>query len=176
MITYPARSKIAALIVLFFLGTIAGQINHLLDTVRGRVEDGTRITAEVRNGVGDIRTAAETAAAEASALRVELEQLRSQVASGTATPAQVERIESIVKELKTSSGSPGPPGPEGASGPPGPPAAAAAGTTTTTAAPGGTTTTTRPAPTTSSTRPSPSSTTTTRCAVGVGALLKVGCR
>lgn len=172
----PLRSKIAALIVLFFLGTFAGQINHLIETVRGKVETGTKITAELRETVTTINQAV---AATADELRGQIADLQAKLAAGTATPAQVEALQGLVSQLKVvagPSGAPGPPGPAGKGGPPGQPAAAGAGTTTTTTTPGGTTSSTQPAPTTSSTRPSPSSTTTTTtCAVGLGRLLKIGC-
>lgn len=167
--TFPARSKIAAVVLLFFLGTFAGQLRHLLDTVRGKVERGAQITTELRNTTID-------RAGDTAALQAQIADLQTKLLAGTATPDQVESLRALVGRLKGvagPSGSPGPPGPQGVSGPPGQPAAVVP--TTATGPPA--TTTTRLAPTTTSTRPSPSSsTTTTRCAVGLGALLKVGCR
>lgn len=171
----PLRSKVAALIVLFFLGTFAGQINHLIETVRGKVETGTKITNKL---VETVTTINQAVAATADELRAQIADLQAKLAAGTATPAQVEALQGLVSQLKVVAGpgTPGPPGPAGKGGPPGQPAAAGAGTTTTTTTPGGTPTSTQPAPTTSSTRPSPSSTTTTtRCAVGVGRLVRLGC-
>lgn len=172
----PWRAKIAALVVLFFLGTFAGQIHHLLDSLRGKVDRGAKITNEIRETVTTIdRAVGETAAV----LQAQIADLQAKLAGGTATPDQIESLRGLLARLKAipgPSGSPGPPGPSGSAGPPGPPAAAAGPSTTTTTAPGGTTTTTRPAPTTTSTRPSPSNTTTTtHCAVGIGGILRLGC-
>lgn len=161
------RAKLAALIVLFFLGTFAGQARHLLDSVRGKIERGTEITNQIRDTVTTISQAVD---GTTKALQGQIADLQAKLAAGTATPAQVLQLQGLVERLKVvagSPGTPGPPGPKGASGPPGQPAVAASTTTTATTAPGGTTTSTRSASTTTSTRPSPSSTTTTRCTVGV---------
>lgn len=167
----PWRAKLAALLVLFFLGSFAGQLNRLVEGIRGRVEDGARITGELRSTVSTIRSV------DTSALQAQIADLQARLSAGTATPAQVESLRVLVARLRAAaggSGATGPPGPPGASGPPGPPAATSpgSGTTTSTTA-GGTTTTTRPGTTTTS-RPTPT-TTTTRCVVGVGRLVKVGC-
>lgn len=157
----PTRSKIAAVLVLFFVGTFAGQLHHLLDTVRGKVETGTRITAELRETVTTInRAVADTT----ESLRVQVADLQAKLAAGTATPEQIESLAALVGRLKVvtgPAGSPGPVGPAGGVGPPGPPAAAPPATTTTT--PGGATSTTRaPPPSTTTTTTRPSTTTTTR--------------
>lgn len=172
----PLRSKVAALIVLFFLGTFAGQINHLIESVRGKVETGAKITNKL---VETVTTINQAVAAPADELRAQIADLQAKLAAGTATPAQVADLQALVGRLKVVAGppaTPGPPGPAGQGGPPGQSAGVGAGTTTTTTTPGGTTSTTRPTPTTSSTRPGPSSTTTTTtCVVGFGRLLKIGC-
>lgn len=169
----PWRAKAAALVVLFFLGTFAGQIHHLLDSVRGKVDRGAKITNEIRETVTTInRAVGETAAV----LQAQIADLQAKLAAGTATPDQIESLRVLLVRLKAIPGPSGSPGPSGASGSVGPPGPAAAAATSTTAAPGGTATTTRPAPTTTSTRSSPSSTTTTtRCAVGIGGILRLGC-
>ena len=170
MIRFPWRSKIAAVVVLFFLGTFAGQARQVLDTVRGRVEDGARITGELRTTVSTLQVL------DTAALEGQITELRARLAEGTATPAQVESLRALIGRLQAQtggSGTQGAPGPPGPSGPPGPPAAEQSSATTSTTA-GGTTTTSRP-PTTTTTRSRPSTTTTTRCVVGVGRLLKVGC-
>lgn len=156
------RSRVAALIVLFFLGTFAGQINHLLAGLRGRVDAGRKVTEQIQQTVTTI------AALDTSGLEARIAELQSKLQAGTATPAQLADLKTLIARQKTV---PGPAGPQGAPGPPGP---AVATTTTTGTNPGGTTTSTQPEPaTTTTTRPA--ATTTTRCAVGVGKLVKVGC-
>lgn len=162
MIRFPTRSKIAAVVVLFFLGTFAGQIQHLLDSVRGKVEHGTQITNELRSTV---TTIGQLVDAGTDQLRAQVAELQAKLAAGTATPAQVAELQTLVAKLKAvpgPAGTPGPQGPTGAAGPPGPAAAAPATTTTTgTTGPGGTSTTTRPGTTTTTTTTKPSTTTTT---------------
>lgn len=172
MIRFPWRSKVAAVVVLFFFGTFAGQIQHVLDTVRGKVETGTRITEEMRGTVGQVKDAATNAVDVVADLTNQIADLQAKLAAGTATPDQVFQLRNLVERLRVA-GSQGPPGPPGQAGPPGPAVAATPSSTTTST--GGTTTSSRPTPTTTSTRSSPSTTSTTRCAVGVGKLLKVGC-
>lgn len=173
MTRFPWRSKVAAVVILFVLGTFAGQIQHLLDSVRGKVEDGARITGELRNTVTTIDRASD-------ALRAQVADLQAKLAAGTATPDQVSRLEGLVSSLKGVAGPSGTPGAQGRTGEVGPPGRAVADppatTTTSTTGPGGSTSTTRPAPasTTTTTRPAPT-TTTTRCTVGVGRLVKIGC-
>lgn len=178
-----ARAKLAALAVLFFLGTFAGQIQHLLDSVRGKVDRGAQITGEIRSTVstlgdvvgdvqGDVYGTAET-------LRAQIAELQAKLAGGTATPAQVTQLRGLVEQLRAGAkGPPGPPGAAGATGPPGPAAAPTAGVTTSSTGPGGTTSTTRPTPATTSstttTRPT-GTTTTTRCLAGLRGLIRVGC-
>ena len=166
------RAKIAAVVVLFFAGTFAGQIRHLLDTVGGKVDRGANIIGQVNETVRGVDR-------QSDDLRAQIADLQTRLASGTATPSQVDQLRALVARLKATAGpagTPGPAGPQGSTGPPGPPAVVAA-TSTTTTAPGGTTTTTRAIPaTTTTTRAVPSSTTTTtRCTVGLGRLLKIGC-
>lgn len=184
MIRFPIRSKIAAIIVLFFLGTFAGQLQHLLDSVRGKVDAGTRVTEEVRGTVGQAKDAATNAVDVVADLTNQIADLQAKLAGGTATPAQVTQLQGLVERLRTVAGrpgTPGPAGPTGATGPPGPPAATSpaqppSSSTSTTA--GGTTSTTRPAGTTTTTRRptgSSSTTTTTRCTAGVGRLVRIGC-
>lgn len=171
----PWRAKVAALIILFVLGTFAGQIRHLLDTVRGKVETGARITDELRTTVTTIGQAVDLTS---EALRGQIADLQAKLAAGTASPAQVTQLRGLVERLSATparSGPSGPPGPAGAPGPPGPPPATSSTSTSTATSPGGTTSTTRPPPGTSTTTRPPPTTTTTRCAVGLGQLLKVGC-
>lgn len=172
----PARAKAAAVIILFVLGIFAGQIRHVLDTVRGNVEKGVGITNELRSTVTTIGKLVDT-----SGLAAQVADLQAKLAAGTASPAQVDELRALVARLRGAPGAPGVPGPAGAPGPPGPAAAAPApapATTTTTARSTSTTTaTTRPAATTTTTRPGPSSTTTTtRCAISAGGLIRLGCR
>ncbi len=169
MIRFPFRSKLAALIVLFFLGTFAGQLRNVLETVRGRVEDGARITEQVRDGVGQANDAASNTVDVVADLTNQVADLQARLSAGTATPDQVESLRALVVRLQAARGTPGPAGPTGPPGPAGtsPPTTAPTATSTT----GATTTTTR-APT-ATTRPP--TTTTTRCTVGLGRLLKVGC-
>lgn len=173
----PWRAKIAALIILFVLGTFAGQIQRLLDSVRGKIDRGAQITDDIRATVTTIGQAVDdSVAGTRAALEAQVADLQAKLASGTATPAQVTQLQGLVERLRTAAGrpgAPGPSGPPGTPGPPGPPPAASSTTSTTVVpGPGGTTTTTRPA-TTTTTRSS--TTTTTRCVAGVGRLLKVGC-
>lgn len=174
----PWRAKLAALVLLFFLGTFAGQIQHLLDSLRGRVDRGARVVEDFRATVTTIAQAVDGTTAQ---LRAQIADLQAKLASGTATPAQVSQLQGLVERLRAAggqTGAPGPPGPTGAPGPPGPPSTTAPGSspsTTTATTATTTTTTTRPAPTTSTTGRRPSTTTTTRCTVGLGQLLKVGC-
>lgn len=174
--TRPWRAKLAALVLLFFLGTFAGQIQHLLDSLRGRVERGTQITNDLRATVTTLGQAVDLTS---EALRGQVADLQSKLAAGTASPAQVTQLRGLVERLSATPARPGPSGPAGpagAPGPPGPPPAASSTSTSTATSPGGTSSTTRPPPgaSTTTTRPPPT-TTTTRCAVGVGRLLKVGC-
>lgn len=176
----PWRAKLAALVLLFFLGTFAGQIQHLLDSVRGKVEAGRRISDDIRATVTTIGQAVdETVAGTRAALEAQVADLQAKLAAGTATPEQVSRLQGLLERVRATAGRPGPSGPAGpagAPGPPGPPPATSSTSTSTATGPEGTTTSTRPPPggSTTTTKP-PSTTTTTRCAVGLGQLLKVGC-
>lgn len=160
------RSKLAALAVLFFLGTFAGQVQHLLDSVRGKVDRGAQLTGEIRSTVSTIGAAVDGALdgvdGATAALRDQVAELQAKLAAGTATPGQVVELRSLVERLKSVAGPPGPQGAAGSPGPPGP-AAAPAGVSPSSTGPGGTTTSSRPAPapttTTTTTRPT---TTTTR--------------
>ena len=160
-----ARSKLAAILVLFFVGLFAGRVADLLHAVSGTVERGTRLTGQLDRTVATIRQL------DTGALEAQIAELRLKLTNGTATPAQVESLKALVARLRASTGPPGTPGPAGPVGPPGT-SAGAPSTTTNTTAPGGTTTSSRPA-TTTTTRPAP--TTTTRCLVGLGRIAKVGC-
>ena len=162
------RAKLAATVILFFVGLYGGRLADLMNTVGGKVDQGRRVTDQIRATVTtiDLSTAG---------LEAQIADLQARLAAGTATPAQVDALRGLLARERPAtggSGVTGPPGPPGPSGPPGPPAATSpgSGTTTSTTA-GGTTSTTRRSTTT--TRPAP--TTTTRCAVGLGRLLKVGC-
>jgi hypothetical protein len=171
----PLRAKLAALVILFVLGTFAGQIRRVLDSVRGTVDRGARITGEIRSTVSTIGQAVDDSVASTrAALETQVADLQAKLASGTATPAQVTQLQGLVERLRVTAGRPGPPGPAGPSGAPGPPPPTTSSSTTTATGPGGTPSTTRPSPTTTTTKPPPT-TTTTRCTVGVGKLLKVGC-
>lgn len=175
----PLRAKLAALIILFVLGTFAGQIRHLLDSVRGTVDRGARITGEIRSTVSTIGQAVdETVAGTRAALEAQIADLEAKLAAGTATPEQVTRLQTLVERVRAApgpAGTPGPAGPPGAPGSPGaPPAASSTTNTTATTGPEGSPTTTRPPAATTTTRPAPT-TTTTRCTIGLGQLLKVGC-
>lgn len=165
------RAKVAATIVLFFLGLFGGRLADLMHAVSGKVDQGRQITDQLRATVTTLEQV------DTSFLEAQIADLQDRLAAGTASPAQVESLRGLLARVRGAaggSGGQGPPGPPGPSGPPGPPAATSpgSGTTTPTTA-GGTTTTTRPATTTTTTRPPP--TTTTRCVVGVGRLVKVGC-
>lgn len=163
---FPLRSKLAAVVILFFLGISAGQFSKVLETVRGNVERGARITDELRSTVTTLRQI------DTAALEAQIYDLQRILATGTATPAQVSELKGLVSRLKGVQGPAGSTGKAGPPGPAGPAVAPSSSTTTATSRPGGTTATTRP-PTATTTRPA--TTTTTRCAVGVGRLLKVGC-
>lgn len=171
------RAKLAALAVLFFLGTFAGQLNNLLDKVRGRVEAGTRITEEMRGTVGQAADAASNAVDVVADLTNQIADLQGKLAAGTATPAQVSQLQGLVERLRVTAarpGTPGPPGPTGASGPPGTTATMVPSPPSTSTTTGVTTSTTgRPATTTTTTPRS--TTTTTRCVAGVGQLIRIGC-
>lgn len=161
------RAKVAATIILFFVGLFGGRLADLVHAVGGKVEEGRRVTDQIRATVTtiDLSTAG---------LEAQIADLQARLATGTATPAQVDNLRGLIARVRAAGGAQGgqgPPGPPGPSGPPGPPMPETGGTTTSTA--GGTSTTTRPP--TATTRP-PATTTTTRCAVGIGRLLKVGCQ
>lgn len=165
------RAKVAATLVLFFVGLFGGRLADLMHAVSGKVDQGRQITDQLRNTVTTLRQI------DTGPLEAQIADLQARLAAGTATPAQVDSLRGLLARVRAvtgGSGGQGPPGPPGPSGPPGPPATTSpgSGTTTSTTA-GGATPTTRPA-TTSTTRPAPT-TTTTRCVAGVGRLLKVGC-
>lgn len=174
------RAKLATLAVLFFVGTFAGQIRHVLDSVRGKVEAGRQISDEIRSTVTTLGEAVdgalEVVGQTTGDLTNQVADLQAKLASGTATPAQVGELRGLLEQVKTAAGRPGAPGPAGPAGPPGPPVSTSPGpapsTTSTTA--GGTTSTTRPPMSTTTTRPT-STTTTTRCTAGVGRLIRIGC-
>ncbi|HVW33473.1 MAG TPA: hypothetical protein VHL53_13115 [Acidimicrobiia bacterium] len=177
----PWRSKLAALVVLFFLGTFAGQAQHLLDALRGRIDRGASVINQVRDTVTTIDRAVTDTADQ---LRAQVADLQAKLAAGTATPAQIDQLQALVARLRGMPGPPGSQGPTGATGAAGPPGPVGTGTPPL-AGTGGTTTTTRPTPTSTTSRPgppttttttrTPTTTTTTRCAVGLGQLLKIGC-
>jgi hypothetical protein len=165
-----ARAKLAALVVLFFLGTFAGQIQHLLDSVRGKVERGAEITGEIRSTVSTIGQVVDDAQGDdnstVDALRAQIGELQGKLSAGTATPSQVSQLQGLVERLRTVAGTKGPPGPPGAAGSPGPPGPAAAptaGATTSSTGPGGTTSSTRPPTSTTTTTTRPTTTTTRPC-------------
>lgn len=182
-----ARAKLAALAVLFFLGTFAGQIRHVLDTIRGRVDAGAAVVEDFRSTVTTIDQVVNGVTSSVSGLTDGLQRqiadLQAKLAAGTATPEQVSQLQGLVERLRLTAarpGTPGAPGPQGSSGPPGPPGATsspAPPTATTSTTAGGGPSTTRPGPgtTTTTTRPRSSSTTTTRCVAGVGRLVLIGC-
>lgn len=173
----PLRAKIAALAVLFFVGTFAGQVQRLLDSVRGKVDRGAEITGEIRSTVSTIGQAVDDVEGlvgqTAGALEAKVADLQAKLAAGTATPGQVVELRGLLERTQGRTGAPGPPGPRGAAGPPGPPTTPPPSTSSTTA--GGTSSTTRPAPPTSTTTRPPPTTTTTRCMAGVGRLVRIGC-
>lgn len=154
------RAKLAATIVLFFVGLFGGRLADLVHAVGGKVEEGRRVTDQIRATVTtiDLSTAG---------LEAQIADLQARLAAGTATPAQIDDLKGLLARLKPSAGPPGPQGQTGATGatgPPGPAVAAAPTTTTTTSPLPATTSTTRTAPTT-----------TTRCILGVGRLARIGC-
>lgn len=178
----PLRAKLAALVVLFFVGTFAGQIRGVMNTMLGRVDRGAQVVDEFKatvttigqtidGVVGGLRGTTDAVAGQVADLQAKL-------ADGTATPAQVSQLQGLLEKVRAVAARPGASGPAGPSGPPGPPGATSPapaqpdGTTTSTTA-GGTTSTTRPSATTTTTRPR--NTTTTRCTAGVGRLVRIGC-
>lgn len=180
----PLRAKIAVLLVLFFLGTFAGQIQHLLDSVRGKIDRGAAITGEIRSTVSTIGSVVDGVTGSlgglTDGLQRQVAELQAKLAAGTATPDQVSQLQGLVERLRLTAARPGSQGPPGASGPPGPPGATSSpgpptATTSTTAGGGPSTTRPGPATTTTTTRPRSSSTTTTRCVAGVGRLVLIGC-
>lgn len=159
------------LLVVFLIGTALEQANEISDLTRRLAN------AENQRALDERAFRADQERTNAERQGVMLDGIRAlQGAIGTRPAPEVQAaVNELLARVRTqsSSGSPGPPGPQGTQGTPGPAGPPGAAVATTSTVPATTTSTTRQTTTTTSPR---ASTTTTRCTVGIGALLKLGCR
>lgn len=170
----PTRTRVAVAILVGLVVFLLGSLVHEVQDRDRKIDRLSASNETVVSTLADVLTrviaAEEAAKAAGKAPAVTVDDVLAKI-RGLDQGIVDEALRRAQKAAKGPPGPPGPPGRQGAAGPPGEPAVAPTTTTTSPA----TTTTTHPAPTTTSTRSSPSNTTTTRCAVAIGPVLRLGC-